>query len=67
MKIAVFERSGEKYVGQVLENENIIQRFDLTLKDFEFSGVMSDLGIRDWKLSVKPKLLIIQKLNVQPF
>jgi|TARA_B100001971_G_scaffold75731_1_gene69875 2-keto-4-pentenoate hydratase/2-oxohepta-3-ene-1,7-dioic acid hydratase in catechol pathway len=44
MKIAVFERSGEKYVGQVLENENIIQRFDLTLKDFEFSGVTALIG-----------------------
>jgi len=44
MKIAVFERSGEKCVGQVLENENIIQRFDLTLKDFEFSGVTALIG-----------------------
>ena len=44
MKIAVFERSGEKYVGQGLETENIIQRFDLTLKDFEFSGVTALIG-----------------------
>ena len=44
MKIALFERNGETCVGKVSEDRNIIQRFDLSLKEFESLGVITLIG-----------------------